>query len=174
MAVIFKAALAWSACCQYLGFVRDPCRAATSCQGGSSWSLIASFSHMSDKYLHSRWGGGKIVFFCVKFLSTVFKAWSATTTWPGRDLAGAWSAGIDHTTYYGPSSLLPRPSQLLKWRYKFDLEKLSDAKSFFLLSQTKEGPGPTPGGSKFLTQLIYHFSIYSIMWSCIFHWYTLM
>ena len=64
---------------------------------------------------------GEKLFFFVEFLSTVFKAWSATTAWPGRDLAGAWSAGIDHTTYYGPSSLLPRPSQLLKWQYQYDL-----------------------------------------------------
>ena len=170
MAGIFKAALAWSACCQYLGLVD----LLFLVREGLPGAWCASSSHMSDKYLQSRWGGWKIIFFCGIVVTTVFKAWSATTAWPGRDLAGAWSAGIDHTTYYGPSSLLPRPSQLLKWRYKFDLEKLSDAKSFLLLSQTKEGPGPTPGGSKFLTQLIYPFSIYSIMWSCIFHWYTLM
>ena len=63
-------------------------------------------------YLSWPWCSGELFF--VELLSTVFKAWGATTAWPGRDLAGAWSAGIDHTTYYGPSSLLPRPSQLLK------------------------------------------------------------
>lgn len=145
MAGIFKAALAWSACCQYLGLVD----LLFLVREGLPGAWCASSSHMSDKYLQSRWGGWKIIFFCGIVVTTVFKAWSATTAWPGRDLAGAWSAGIDHTTYYGPSSLLPRPSQLLKWRYKYDLGKLSGANIFFCCHKQKKVQDPLQVGQSF-------------------------